>query len=162
VQSSDVVLVVIDAPTPDERAAVDRPAREGHARVPPDLVEHVDDDDAELRDFLRANKFLLAPLADIDAARTAIKKRVLRDNPLFVNLDDDDPKADKRELDRLRAKRKDSESKLDRSHSISKDGLVGKIELKTPFRGTDAGKGRELLARMELRRVRARSPHIQT
>jgi len=38
---------------------------------------------------------------------------VLRDNPLFVNLDDDDPKADKRELDRLRAKRKDSESKLD-------------------------------------------------
>src|SRR6478735_6291016 len=48
-------------------------------------------DDAESRAFLRAHAFLYVPLADLALARDALKARLVRANPLFVDLDEDDP-----------------------------------------------------------------------
>ena len=104
-------VVVVEAPTPEARAAVGEGARrDSCARCRKQLVDGVEDDDAEIRGFLRDHRYLFVPLADLENARDALAERIksakLHANPLYVDLDDDGTRpmrAAQKQLDELRA-----------------------------------------------------------
>jgi predicted RND superfamily exporter protein len=165
VKANDTVLAVITAPSSPERAAVAKELAAGMRAMPPEIVEHVIDDDSEARAFFKAHRHLFVPLADLESAARALEHRItaakLAANPLYVELDDPAPDADrdKRELDELRAKRREAEAKLDRSTTVSADGRIALIQIRTSFRPTDAGLGQKLLAALDTLRDRALAAH---
>jgi uncharacterized protein len=155
VRASETIQVVIQAPTPELRALAAKELDAGVGALPKALVDEVEDDDSEVRSFAEAHKFVLTPLADLERARDALAQRIkaakLEANPLYIDLDKD-PKAEaanQRELDDLRAKRRAAEAKLHRPGNVSTDGLTVMIQVRTAFRGTDAGQGQELLTALE-------------
>ena len=155
VKANDIVLALITAPTPDARAAAARDLADQVRTLPPDLVESVIADDSEARAFFKAHRHLFVPLADLEAASAALERRIkaakLAANPLYIDLDDPAPDAerDRRQLDELRARRREAEARLDRSTNASSDGLTGMIQIGTSFRATDAGPGAELVSRLD-------------
>jgi uncharacterized protein len=161
VKTPDIVLVVIEAPTAPLRAAATAELATAIAAFPRDLVERVIADDAEQRAFLRAHRYLLVPLDDLVAARDGLARYLhaakLAANPLFIDLEDHP--VDRRELDDLRAKRQRAESQLDRSSSVSANGLVGKLEIRSAFRSTDPEMGHRLLAALDDVRARIVAAH---
>jgi uncharacterized protein len=156
VRAGDSALVIALATSEEDRAvAVDAMAA-GIRKIKPELVESVETDDAELRNFLRERRHLFVPLPDLEKARDALagymKAAKLKANPLYVDLDDPDPAAEQKQkdqLDELRAKRRDAEAKLAKSSNVSADGRTAVIQIRTPFRSTDAGKGKLLLAALD-------------
>ena len=173
VQTTDTVLVLVQAPTAAERTAAGAEMAAGMRALPHEIIEHVDDNDTEVRAFLRAHRHLFVSLADLQKADAALSKKLhdakLKANPLFINLDDDDAPAGSdagsgsgsdHSLEDLKAKRQAFEAKyLDKSTTVSADGLTQKIEVRTAFRGTDAGHGHQLLALMETVRARVIADH---
>jgi len=156
VSAQDTALIVVVAPDPAARAATVTDLAGRLAKLPRSLVDHIEVDDRETRDFLRAHRQLFVPLADLDKARDALADRIkaakLAANPLYIDLDDDDSKADadkaKQQLDELDQKRKDAEARLDRSSNVSPDGKTGLIVLRTAFAKTDVGEGRVLVEQL--------------
>jgi predicted RND superfamily exporter protein len=154
VKANDTALAVVTAPSPAERAAAVRQLADGIRTLPPALVERVIDDDSEARAFFKAHRHLFVPLADLEAASAALERRItaakLAANPLYIDLDDRAPEADRdrQELERLRTRRRDAEARLDRSSNVSGDGKTGLIQIRTSFRATDAGLGQALLSRL--------------
>jgi hypothetical protein len=156
VRAGDSALVVIDAASSAERAGVVDAMAAGLRRIDASLVESIETDDAELRAFLKARRHLFVPLEELQRARDTlasyIERAKLAANPLYVDLEDPDPEAEARarkQLDELRAKRREAEAKLDRSANVSADGRVAVIQIRTPFRSTDAGRGQQLLDALE-------------
>ena len=169
VKSSDTVLVVIQAPTPEARAAATDDMLAGARAIPPELVDRVDGDDAEARAFLRAHRQLLVPLPDLVRARDALERRIhdakLAADPLYVDLDDhpgDTTAADRKELDDLRAKRRDAEAKLDRPSNVSADGGTALLQVRTAFAGTDVDRGKQLLGALDAVRAHVLAAHPGT
>jgi hypothetical protein len=165
IKATDTMLVIVQAPAPDVRAAAVTELAAGLRALPRDLVETVETDDAEIRDFLRANKLLFVPLADLARARVALANRIaaakLEANPLYVDLDDH-AKADaanQRELDDLRAKRRDAEAKLAHSSHVSDDGKTAMIEVRIAFHTTDIDRGKVLLAQLSTLRTTTMAHH---
>ncbi len=170
VKATDTVLVVITAPTPQAREAAQHEMAEAIRKAPKHLVDQVIEDDAELRAFLRAHKELYVPLPDLVKARDALAERLrsakLAANPLYVDLDDDSkPDAQKaeKELDDLRAKRKDAEAKLDHSTQISRDGKIAQLQVRIAFSSTDVDKGAQLVHELEgaAKRIEAEHPGVR-
>ena len=169
VKASNTMLALIVAPSSAERAATVRELAAGLRKLPPTLVDTVEDDDADTRAFFKAHRHLFVPLADLEAASVALERRIkaakLAANPLFVQLDDAKPQADRdqQQLEDLRARRREAESRLDRSTNVSADGLTGMIQIRNPFRATDAGLGRTLVTQLEALRdqVMAAHPGVQ-
>jgi predicted RND superfamily exporter protein len=164
VKASDMVLALITAPSPAVRAAAQRELADEIRTLPPALVERVVDDDSEARAFFRAHRHLFVPLADLSAAAAALERRIqaakLAANPLYIDLDDTaDTARDRRELDELRARRRDAERSLDRSTNVSEDGMTGMIQIGTSFRATDAGPGAALVTRLGAARSRVTAHH---
>jgi uncharacterized protein len=161
VKSSDVVLVIVRASTPDARAAATQQMIDALVAAESPLIARVSGDELEVRQFLHQRRHLFVPVDELAAARAALRTRIdrakLEANPLFIDLEDDDPaqqQQDKAKLDELRAKRRDAEARLARPTNVSADGTVAKIEVATTFRSTDA-KAAELLLGM-MAEVRAR------
>ena len=169
VKASDTVLALITAPTADQRAAAARELAGLARTIPPELVERVLDDDSEARAFFRARRHLFVPLTDLEAASAALERRIkaakLAANPLFIDLDDAAPAAerDRKQLDDLRARRRAAEAQLERSTNVSSDGLTGMLQIRTSFRATDAGRGQDLVSRLDAMRdqVMARHPGVR-
>jgi predicted RND superfamily exporter protein len=167
IKSSDVVLVVITAPTPEARAAVEHEMVAGLEKLPTDLSSRVDADDAEARAWKRQHRHLFVKLDDLVKARDALKRRIdeakLAANPLYIPLDDDQDKteanADKKQLDDLEGKWKEAVAKLDRPSNVSADGKVAMLQIRTPFRPTDAARGADLMAGMNRVRAEALAHH---
>ncbi|HEY0190244.1 MAG TPA: MMPL family transporter, partial [Kofleriaceae bacterium] len=162
----DVALAVVTAPDPATRAAAVKELSEGIRRLPPRLVDRVIDDDSELRAYFKARRHLFVPLSDLASAEAALRARIesakLHANPLFIDLDDDAAAAadqDKHKLDDLRQKRREAEVRLDRSASVSADGRVGMVQIRTAFRSTDAGLGEQLLGGLEAVRASVTAAH---
>jgi len=153
-KTTDTVLVVIDAPSAADRAAATGEMAAGIRALSKQLVDAVEDDDAEIRAFLRAHEALLVPLDDLKHAKQTLKERIdlekLRANPMYIDLGEkDDPHA----LDDLKAKRKDAEDRLARSSHVSANGRVAMIGVRIAFPSTDTGRGEELVHALE--RLRA-------
>src|SRR5262249_34834133 len=131
------------------------------------LVESVVDDDSEALAYFQAHRHLFVPLGDLERAAAALERRItaakLAGNPLYIDLDASAAEAsaarDSRELDDLRAPRRDAERRLTRSSNVSEDRLTGMIQIGTSFRATDAGPGAELVARLHAIRDRVVAQH---
>ena len=172
VQTTDTVLVIVQAPTAAVRAAAGAEMAAGMRALPHEVIEHVDDSDAEVRAFLRDHRHLFVPLADLQQADAALTRKLhdakLKANPLFIDLDDDvDAKGSAsgsdHALEDLKAKRKEFEAKyLNRSTTVSADGRTLKIEVRTAFRGTDAGHGHQVLALLDAIRAKVIADHPGT
>ena len=171
VRSTDAILVIVEGP-PAERAAAVTELVAGFRTIPDSLVEHVAPDQNETRAFLEANKHLLVPLEDLVRARDALRHRIddakLKANPLFIDLDDDEPdpaaqQRDKQQLDELKQKRAQAQVQLDRLSNVSADGRTQMIQVRTPFRATNAELGQKLIAALDTvrREVRARHPSVR-
>ncbi len=153
VKSGDTVLVLLEAPTAEIRAAAAPPLVAGLRALPKELVDAVDFDDSAARAFFKAHRHLFIPLPDLQKGYATLKQTIdrakLAANPAFIDLDDEpDPAAEakrKAELEDLQAKRKQYEAKLDHPSNISADGRMMLIQLRTPFRSTDATRGRRLM-----------------
>ncbi len=152
VKASDVVLVLVRAQTPEARAAATEKMIEGLVATQSPLIARVSGDELEIRTFLQQRRHLFVPLPELEAARDALRERIdrakLQANPLFIDLEDEDPaqeEAEKKRLEELRAKRRDAEARLARPTNISPDGLTAKIEVATTFRSTDAKSAKALL-----------------
>ncbi|MBS1120747.1 MAG: exporters of the superfamily [Deltaproteobacteria bacterium] len=166
VKATDIVLAVIDAPSSEVRAAAVRELADRMSRISPDLIEHVDADDGDVREFLKARRHLYVPLDDLVRARDALTHRIhdakLRANPLYIDLEDHDPAAEaraKQELEDLRTKRREAEAKLDHPSNVSTDGRIAMIQIHAPFRATDAGRGELLLAALDGVRTEVMAAH---
>lgn len=167
VKAGDTVLVLVKAPTAQARASATAEMVAGVRKIRPELVEQVDADDSELRDFLRPRKHLFVPLADLQRAHEALERRIkdakLKANPLYIELDDEPSpaatSADREQLEQLQQRRKEAEARLDRPGNISADGLVSSIQVRTPFRSTDAGKGQQLIDAMSTVRAAVSRAH---
>ncbi len=166
VRSTDAVLVIVEGP-PQERAAAVTELATGFRRIPARLVEQVATDQNQTRAFLEANKHLLVPLDDLARARDALRHRIdaakLKANPLFIDIDDEpDPAAearDKQQLDELKEKRRLAQVQLDRLSNVSADGRTAMIQVRTPFRSTNAALGQQLISALDAVRSSVRSAH---
>ncbi|HEY0253403.1 MAG TPA: MMPL family transporter, partial [Kofleriaceae bacterium] len=131
-KDTNVAIVIASSPAERETAT-----REFIAGLHTDLIARVEYDDRDVREFVRAHQGLYLPLADLEHTERALATRIAdakkRANPLFIDLEDAKPD----DLDELRAKRRDAETKLDRSRYVSKDGLAQVIVIETAFRATD-------------------------
>ena len=146
-KTTDTVLVVIRASSPAERAASTAEMVAGLVKLPKELVDAIEDDDAEIRAFLRAHEELLASVGDLQKAKTTLEKRIehekLAANPMYIDLDRDDG-----EVEALRKKRADAEARLARSSHVSADGKVAMIGVRIAFPSTDTGRGEQLVERL--------------
>jgi predicted RND superfamily exporter protein len=166
VKSTDAILVIVEGP-PEERAAAVSELAAGFRRIPSSLVEKVETDQNQTRAFLEANKHLLVPLEDLVRARDALRQRIdtakLKANPLFIDIDDEpDPAAEEREkkqLDELKEKRKQAQVQLDRLSNVSADGRTAMIQVRTPFRSTNAALGEQLISALDAVRSSVRASH---
>jgi len=165
VKATDTMLYLVEAPSPDVRAAVVKELSAELRALPKQLVTEVEDDDAEIRGFLRDHRFLFVPLDDLQKAHDALKERIksakLHANPLYVDVDDDGAAdaAAQKQLDDLRKKRKDAEARLNRSSHVSADGKVAMLEVRIAFHTTDIDRGKELIAKLEKMRVDLTQAH---
>jgi uncharacterized protein len=166
VKTSDTVLIIVRAPTPEQRESAAADMLAGAREIPASLVARVDGDDVELRGFLRTHRELFVPLADLERARDALDRRIhdakLKANPLYVDLDDHpdaDVAKDRKDLDDLRAKRKDAQAKLDRPSNVSSDGRVAMLQVRVAFPGTDVGRGEQLLRALDGVRAKVVANH---
>jgi hypothetical protein len=166
VKAGDFVLAIVEAPDAATRAAATRELGEAIRKMPRDLVERVEDDDTEVRAFFKAHRHLFVSLDDLTRARDTLARRIeqakRQANPLFVDLDPPDPTAlerDRKQLEDLRAKRREAEGKLDRPSNVSADERIAMIQIRTPFRTTDAGRGQKLLAGLDELRAQVARNH---
>ncbi|HEU4612172.1 MAG TPA: MMPL family transporter, partial [Kofleriaceae bacterium] len=169
VKASDVVLVLVRAKTPEARAAATQQMIDGLAATKSPLIARVSGDELEIRTFLQQKRHLFVPVEELTAARDALREKIdrakLDANPLFIDLEDEDPKQTEEEskkLEELRTKRRDAEAQLARPTNVSADGLIAKIEIGTTFRSTDAKSAEALLelANGVRAQVQARVPGV--
>ncbi|HSS39783.1 MAG TPA: beta-L-arabinofuranosidase domain-containing protein, partial [Polyangia bacterium] len=105
-------------------------------------------DDGVLRQYTWDNRFLFASLDDLTAARDALRDRAMKENPLYVPLDDapagggsgDSLDALRRRLDEARAKAGHPQP------LVSADGRLQLIIVRADFNGGDLDRGARLTA----------------
>jgi hypothetical protein len=153
-------------PSVRRRAAV--MLRDRIAALPPDLVSSVTFDHAAERAYAWKNRWLFAPLADLRAARDALREKVAVANPLYVSLDDDTGSGAGSAADALRGKLREAEkTKDDPGEYVGLDRetnrTVQMMIVRTAFSSGDVDKDRELLARIDaiLADVRAAVPGVE-
>jgi len=156
VKATDTALVVIQAPTPDVRAAATQQMLDELKQLPPSLVSSVDGDEREAREFVKSHFDLYFPLDDLKKGEQALRHRMdqakLHANPLYIDLEDhseEDAKKDKQQIDDLRAKIADAKDKLEHPTNVSKDGKTALLQVRIAFRETDVNHGRDLLRELE-------------
>ncbi len=152
------VQVVLEAP---DRATRERAAAVLLARIATfdaDLVAQISLDDGPQRRHGWQHRYLFAELADLEAARDELAGRIdkakLDANPLFIQLDDDEPaaattaKPDR--LKELEAKLADAEAKAQApSLRVSADGQLQLVTVQTTFAGSDTGRAKRLVTAIQ-------------
>jgi hypothetical protein len=153
VPARDTMLVLVVAPDPASRAAAAQHMLDGLATLGPDLVDRVEADDRDTRDFVRAHQHLYIPLADLEAVHGALERQIadakLRANPLFIELDDAPAPQATEQLDELRAKQREAKGRLDKPSHVSADGRTQVIVVRTAFRATDVERDRALIGALD-------------
>ncbi|MBS2024213.1 MAG: MMPL family transporter, partial [Deltaproteobacteria bacterium] len=167
VDAKDTMLMLVRAGDAGTRAAASAEAIEGARGIERELIERLEVDDAEAREFVRARQHLFVPLQTLVAAREALAARVTsakaHANPLLVELDDTAAPAPTSKLDELRRGWDEASAKLSRSAFVSADGHLQVIVIRTAFRATDLARDRRLQSALDAisARVRARHPGVE-
>jgi predicted RND superfamily exporter protein len=161
--AKDVMLMVVRAPDSKLREAAGREAVAGMKAIDKSLIERVDADDADVREFVRAHRHLFVPLEELRQARATLDREIeqakLRMNPLLVSLKEDGAPATPPELERLRAKRREAEAALARSAYVSPDGKTQVIVIRTAFVATDVAADGRLMGELDAIGARLRAAH---
>jgi predicted RND superfamily exporter protein len=116
------------------------------------LVANVSYDDRVAHQYAWDNRFLFAPLQDLETARAVLEKKRAEANPLYVPLDEDPGASagDEKRLADLREQlaklKKEAESP---SIHVSRDGRLQMILVRSAFSSDDIGRGRQLLHELE-------------
>ncbi|MEO6772346.1 MAG: MMPL family transporter [Kofleriaceae bacterium] len=145
-------LFVVRSEHPDSRRKAAILARDRIAALGPAWVADITFDHRVEHQFAWANRWLGADLADLVAARDALRRELaaakLAANPLYVSLDDDKP--DTKASDDLKHKLHAAEQERDDpGEYVSKDGQVQTMVLHIAFSTGEVDKDRELLAKLE-------------
>jgi predicted RND superfamily exporter protein len=170
VVAQDTVLVLVESKDPRARADVAAAMAARARALPKELVSAVEDDDKELRTFLRQNLHMLAPLEELENARTALKQRIdaakVDANPLFIDLEEDDeegaakePAAGEAELGELRGKWRTIKERFEHSGFISADGTLQLVVVRSAFPRTDVAHGEQLVAALAAERTKLERAH---
>jgi predicted RND superfamily exporter protein len=163
VPARDTMLVMVVGEPADRELAANQ-LLAGIDAIDRDLIDRVDGDDSATRDFIRAHRHLYIPMQELEQIKTALDEQIAtakqHANPLFVDLDDEP--ADTKQLDELRAKQRDAESKLAKPARVSADGRTQVIVIHTAFRATDVDRDRKLMAQLDrlAGTVRAEHPKV--
>jgi predicted RND superfamily exporter protein len=159
--SKDTMVGVVVAIDPAERAAAAHELATRVAAMDPSLVARVEYDDRDVRDFVRDHASLYIPLDDLTKTETALADKIAdakkKANPLYIDLED--KPADAKDLDALRAKRRDAEAKLEHARYISADGHSQVMVIETGFRATDAAADRALQDALDRAAIEIRLHH---
>jgi predicted RND superfamily exporter protein len=165
VPAQDTMLLLVVAPSEKLRAAAADQAVAGIEKLEADLIDRVESNDTELRDFIGAHRHLFVPLGELETARDALASYIrdakLRANPLFIDLEersesgplhsglgDADP-APRASLDELRARQRDAAALLAKPTYISADGKTQVIVIRTSFRATDVERDLRLMRSLD-------------
>ena len=145
-------MVAIEASDPVVRRRAAVLLRDRIVSLP--LVSSVTFDNRAKREYGWANRWLFADLADLQRAKTAIEDKVrqakLDANPLFIGLDDDDPKKPGNAADELRERlRKAEAERSDPGELVSPNGKFQMMIVRTAFSSGDVDQGKQLLAALE-------------
>lgn len=158
-------MVALESDHPGSRAKAAALARDRIEKLGPDWVASIAFDERVKRRYVWDHRWLLAPLADLKAARdalvTEIEQAKLRANPLYIPLDDE-PTNDLTS-DTLRDKLATAErEKADPGELVSKDGRVQMMILRTGFSTGDVDRDRILVAKLNAigAEVRAAFPDV--
>jgi uncharacterized protein len=106
-------------------------------------------DDGVLRQYTWDNRFLFATLEDLTAARDALRDQAMKENPLYVPLDEPAPRHTS-DLDALR--RRLDEARAQAGHPrplVSADGHLQLIVVRADFNGGDLDRGARLAAALD-------------
>jgi predicted exporter len=151
-----IVLCAVASDDPGLRAQAARSLARRLRELDPSLVAAVVADDGVARRYAWDNRFLFAPLADLEAARDALGDRIRRAklaaNPLFVSLDDAEETArakaeESEQLAALRKKLTDAEDKVKRPNEIvAKNGRMQLLIVQAPFPSEAVSQGERLVA----------------
>ncbi len=142
------VILEADDPKLRERAAAMLWPR--LQNIDPSLVQQVSADDGAVARYVWDHRFLFADLQELTEARDALKERIdhgkLENNPLYIDLDDDEPvQAKPDRLAELEKKLDENEAKAKAPPPwVSKDGTLQQMSLQTTFSASDAAHGRQL------------------
>ncbi len=133
-----------DASQRSQAAAALRSRLDGIDR---DLVAGVTADQQGARQFAWNNRFLFAPLNELERARDALQAKIAEANPMYVSLDDDGPSSSTDDL----KERLDKEEKEagDPGAFISKDGRLQLFIVRTTFSAGDDERAHKLNALLE-------------
>ncbi len=153
-QAFATINVVVESEDPALRAQAGAALSERLAAIGPELVTQYSPDDGPARRYAWDHRFLFADLADLEAARDALRDRLergkLASNPLYIDLGDDPATTAPDRLDELEAKLADAErDAIQPPPRTSADGTVQLLVVQTSFGATDQVKGRRLLAKID-------------
>ncbi len=118
-----------------------------------ELVINARMDNGELTSFMWDHRFLYASLEDLQKARSAladkIKRKKLEANPLYVDFDDEKPKAEpeSKDLEKLRARLDKAEKEAkEPTPWVSGDKTLQVLAIRATFAPSKMRPGRRLLA----------------
>src|SRR5690606_26960633 len=146
------IHVVVEAAEPARRAQAAAAIRTRLARFGPQDVVAFLPDDAVLYRFLWQHRFLIPKLEELEAARDALRARIgrakLGRDPLFIELDDDEPAPGADRFAELERELGELERKA--ASPPARAGDAGRIELlviQTAFAPSDHARTRALVGR---------------
>ncbi|MBL0220807.1 MAG: MMPL family transporter [Myxococcales bacterium] len=147
------VMVAVESGDPVQRARAARLLRERFLALPPGLISSVTFDDGVARRFAWEHRWLAASVADLTAARDALRAELrdarLRTNPLYVDLEDEAPPR-RTDTDRLRARLREAERAKDATGElVGSDGRVQLMILRTAYPSGDIDRDQRLLEAVE-------------
>jgi predicted exporter len=136
IESLGAMMVLVESNDPKVRARAHADVVGRLKTIDPTLIASISWQNRETRDYIWNNRFLYAPLADLEQARSALEERVkqakLKANPLYVDLEDE-PAPDGR-TDKLEQKLRDAQAEHDRPPEfISRDGKMGLVVVRATF-----------------------------
>jgi uncharacterized protein len=144
------VLIEADDPATREQGGAAF-VRQLDERIPKELLAQLSFDDGPLHRYVWQHRFLFPQLADLVAARDALKERIdrgkLAANPLYISLDDEPEEGDSD--DRL-AELEDKLAELEGNARapplrVSADGRFQLVMLQTTFPPSDARRANQLI-----------------
>lgn len=159
-------MVAVESNNPDSRSKAAAMARDRMMQIGPQWVASIAFDERVKRRYVWDHRWLLAPLADLEAARDGlvaeIEQAKLRANPLYIELDDEP--ADAAELNALREKLEAAERERDDpGELVSEDGRVQMMIVRTAFSTGDVEQDRILVAKLHAigADIRAAFPDVE-
>jgi predicted RND superfamily exporter protein len=143
-------MMGLESDDPVQRANAAAALRTRLEGIDRDLVAGVTGDEQGARQFAWNNRFLFAPLDELERARDALQKKIAEANPMYVSLDDDTPSSSPPSTDDLKERLDKAEKEsTDPGAFVSKDARLQLFIVRTTFPSGDDERAHKLNALLE-------------